>query len=85
MAHPFSAVPTQFPVETEGGTYWANCAWDAFGVPFVLGADSRTVASCAGTGQEVELGVQAGRPLPVEGVVHFAVRPREFWQNIGFT
>jgi len=29
MAHPFSAVPTPYPVETRDCRYWANCAWDA--------------------------------------------------------
>src|ERR1043165_549373 len=27
MAHPFSAVPTAYPVVIGGRTYWANCAW----------------------------------------------------------
>ena len=37
MAHPFSAVPTAYPVRTRGRTYWANCAWDAAGVLALLG------------------------------------------------
>ena len=32
MAPPFSGVPTQHVVESGGVRYFANCAWDAFGV-----------------------------------------------------
>lgn len=86
MAHPFSAVPTAYPVHTTRGRYWANCAWDAFGIPAVLDiGESRTPTQCAGTGVPIELGVQEGRPRTQEGLVHFAVRPRDFWANVGFT
>jgi Alkylmercury lyase len=37
MAPPFSAVPTPFLVETSRHASYANCAWDAFGVPVTLG------------------------------------------------
>src|SRR6476469_9071935 len=36
MAPPFSGVPTQHKVEVEGRTYFANCAWDALGIPAAL-------------------------------------------------
>ena len=32
MANPFSAVPTAYRVFAEGRWWYANCAWDAFGV-----------------------------------------------------
>ena len=32
MAHPFSAVPTPYRVSAAGRWWYANCAWDAFGV-----------------------------------------------------
>jgi hypothetical protein len=67
------------------GRYWANCAWDALGIPVVLGSDSRTPTRCAGTGGPVELGVEHGRLRFTGGFVHFAVPPRDFWVNIGFT
>jgi Sulfatase len=31
-AHPFSAIPTAFLVHVREKTYWANCAWDCFGI-----------------------------------------------------
>src|SRR6476469_5660576 len=36
MAHPFSGVPTTFRVAIGERTYWANCAWDALGIPAAL-------------------------------------------------
>jgi len=36
MASPFSGVPTQHVVIVGGKQYFANCAWDALGVPAAL-------------------------------------------------
>ena len=85
MAHPFSSVPTEYPVETSQGRYWANFAWDAFGIAAVLDLDSRTATRCAESGVPVELGVRDGRLTTTDGVVHFAVRPQNFWDNVGYT
>jgi hypothetical protein len=41
MANPLSAVPTRFRVHANQRSYWANCAWDAFGVPAMLDCDAR--------------------------------------------
>lgn len=85
MAHPFSAVPTTFPVETDQCRYWGNCAWDAFGIPALLNRDSRTMTRCAETNEAVELGVENGRLRSSDGIVHFVVQPSDFWRNVGFT
>ena len=37
MVPPFLAVPTPFLVETSRYTCYANCAWDALGVPAMRG------------------------------------------------
>jgi hypothetical protein len=86
MAHPFSSVVTDYPVETSRGRYWANCAWDAFGIPVVLGLrETKTPTRCAGSGEPVELGLRDGRPRLTEGLIHFVVCPHDFWNDIGFT
>ena len=41
MAPPFSGVPTQHVVEAAGRKYFANCAWDALGVPAALQKPAR--------------------------------------------
>src|SRR6266513_6483581 len=36
MAPPFSGVPTQHVVIVDDTKYFANCAWDSFGIPAAL-------------------------------------------------
>jgi ribonuclease HI len=83
MAHPFSAVPTPYPVDAGGRTYWANCAWDAAGILSLVG-DGETQTLCADCGQPAGFGVQDAA-LVGDGIVHFAVPPRRFWENVAYT
>jgi hypothetical protein len=46
MAMPFSAVPTPFVVESGGMRAYANCMWDALGIPAMLHADATIATSC---------------------------------------
>jgi len=84
MAHPFSAVPTAYPVVAGGRKYFANCAWDAVGIlSLVGGGESRT--RCADCGAALTMTVRDGRVSGGSGVVHFAVPPRRLWENVAFT
>jgi hypothetical protein len=85
MAHPFSSLPTAYPVDTERGRYWANCGWDSLGIPAILGTDGWTETTCAGSGAAIAYGVKAGRRAGDDGVVHLVVPPRNAWDDIGFT
>ena len=85
MANPFSSVPTDFPVDTERGRYWANCAWDALGIPAILGIDGWTIARCAASCSPLSYGVKEGKRLGDDGVIHLVVPPRNAWDDIGFT
>jgi ribonuclease HI len=84
MAHPFSAVPTAYPVAAGGRTYWANCAWDAAGVLSLVGGDGECRTRCADCAEEMTISVHEGR-VHGDGVVHFAVPPRRFWENVAYT
>lgn len=84
MAFPFSAVPTAYPVRTAQRTYWANCAWDALGVPALLGVDAEIRTQCADCGDPLVFGVRDGQ-VESDAVVHFLVPPKRFWENVGFT
>jgi hypothetical protein len=44
MAHPFSAVPTPYTVVSGGTSYWANRAWDAYGIAAMIDRDTQCVA-----------------------------------------
>jgi hypothetical protein len=85
MANPFSAVPTAYPVETPAMTCWANCAWDALGVPAILGTDGWTRTECAHSGHPLEFGVRQGKLQGDEGVIHLVTPIRDAWVDIGFT
>ena len=82
MAAPFSAVPTAFAVRAAGRTYHANCIWDALGIPAMLGVDALVETACACCGEAMAPRVEGGRLAPLEGVAHFAVPARRWWQDI---
>lgn len=85
MAMPFSAVPTSFAVRVGSLSYYANCAWDALGIPAMLRQDARVVTTCGCCASAMELQIRAGRLEPAPGIVHFTVPARRFWDNIVFT
>jgi len=86
MLNPFSAVATPHRVESAGREWFANCAWDALGIPAALDADGRVESACPDCGGAVELEVVAGELVRGnELLVHFVVPARRWWDDIGFT
>ena len=85
MALPFSAVPTPFAVEGGGRSWFANCAWDAFGIPVLVGVDAVISTTCQDCDGKIVYRVEAGRLADAHGVVHFGVPAAQWWENIGFT
>ena len=85
MANPFSAVPTPFRVETARGAYWGNCIWDALGIPAVLGSDARITTVCPDCGDALAVAVEKDALAQASGVVHFAIPPVHWWDDIIFT
>ena len=53
MASPFSAVPTPFRVHTAGRSWYANCAWDTFGICAALHTDDLIETTCADCGDPI--------------------------------
>jgi hypothetical protein len=85
MANPFSAVPTAFRVHAQGNTYWANCAWDALGIPATLHCDATIEATCAGSGQPIMLTVRERKIVSRGELVHFLVPIRRLFDDRVFT
>ena len=85
MAMPFSNAQTPFTVISGGRAYYANCAWDAFGIAALLGEDARVFTTCADCGGALERKIARGALVETRGVVHFALPPRRWWDDIGFT
>lgn len=83
FANPFSGIPTPFTVKVGGKSYWANCAWDCFGVAAALQASEAAITSiCARSGVALHLGVTRGRPSSDGEIVHFLVPFREWYDDL---
>jgi hypothetical protein len=85
MALPFSSVPTAFSVEGGGRSWFANCAWDAFGIPILVGVDAVISTTCPDCEGRIVYRVEQRRLVDAHGVVHFAVPAKNWWDNIGYT
>src|SRR5918994_4981336 len=81
MAHPFSGVPTAFRVESGDRTYWANCAWDALGIPAALHADARIEAPL-GDGESIRFAIEAAQVKSWDGIVHFPLPFRRWYDDL---
>lgn len=85
MAAPFSAVPTPFVVRSGARSWYANCAWDALGIPAMLKLDAVVAASCGCCGTAMRLAVAGGALEDAGGVIHFALPAARWWDNVVFT
>jgi Alkylmercury lyase len=85
MALPFSSVPTPFVVEGGGRSWFANCAWDAFGIPILVGVDAVISTTCQDCEAQIVYRVEQRRLADAHGVVHFAVPAARWWDDIGYT
>lgn len=85
MANPFSAVATRFRVQAAGRSWYANCAWDAFGIGAALHVDCRIECDCADCGDPIHVQVRDRRPDDESLVFHVLVPAISWWQDIGFT
>lgn len=85
MAGPFSAVETSYRVTDGDRQWWANCAWDMFGVGIILNTPVRIDAHCTDCGEPITLECDPERAPNDDAVVHFLVPARHWYQDIGFT
>ena len=69
-----------------GRSWFANCAWDALGIPAALHRDGLIDSECADCGEPLELEVRDGRLVRGgELLVHILVPARHWWDDIVFT
>ena len=85
MAPPFSGVATQHVVATKRRSYFANCAWDAFGIPAALHEPATVQSRCEQSLEPLRLEVGLLGPAPSEWLFHCAVPAAHWWDNIVFT
>jgi hypothetical protein len=86
MANPFAAQETPFRVHAAGRSWYANCAWDAFGICAALDTDGRIQTRCPDCGDEINAEVLNRRPDIDPGVVfHCLVPASHWWDDIVFS
>jgi hypothetical protein len=85
MANPFAARPTDYRVEAAGRSWYANCAWDAFGIGSALHVDSEFDTHCPDCGEALHVRIRDGQPDDTTLVFHVLVPAAQWWNDIGFT
>ena len=85
MAPPFSGVPTAHRVESAGRWYFANCAWDAFGIPAALHRDAVVYSECGQSGEPLRLPVGSEGPASSDWLFHCLVPAARWWVDLVFT
>jgi Alkylmercury lyase len=84
MAGPFSAGRTTYEIIGAKQRWWANCAWDMFGVAVIVNEPVRFEATCAHCDEQFTI---TGDPAQVatDWLIHFLVPARRWYDDIGFT
>ncbi len=85
MANPFSAVPTAYRVNANDRWWYANCAWDAFGVCAALHSDGIIETSCADCGDAITVQVRGEQPDDPAILFHCLMPAKRWWDDIVFT
>jgi hypothetical protein len=85
MAPPFSGVPTPHTVDVGRQTYFANCAWDALGIPAALHQEAVVHSSCGQSGAPLTLQVGLDGPEASSWLFHCQVPAARWWVDLIFT
>ena len=85
MANPFSGIPTEHTFESAGVRYYANCAWDALGIPAALGRGGTVRSRCAHSGEPLRLELGEEGPEGCDWLFHSLVPAAHWWEDIVFT
>lgn len=85
MANPLCAVATPYQVEAGGKNFFSACVWDGLGVIAMLGDSGVVRSSCACCGEAMLVRIDNGSPVDPNGIIHFAVPAKRWWENIVFT
>jgi hypothetical protein len=85
MAPPFSGIPTQHVVRANGKEYFANCAWDSFGIPAALHAEADVLSRCEQSHEPLRLHISSDGAPPSTWIFHVAVPAAHWWRDIVYT
>lgn len=82
VLHPFSFTPTATWVAHGTRGWWAPCPWCAFGIAGLVGGNATIHTRLGGEQEAVAIHVVSGRVIEDDLYVHFAVPPRDAWNNV---
>jgi hypothetical protein len=85
MAPPFSGIPTQHVVRANGTEYFANCAWDSFGIAAALHAEADVLSRCEQSHEPLRIHLGPDGPSPSPWLFHVAVPAAHWWRDIVYT
>ena len=86
MALPFSNVPTIYRVESQGRSWYANCAWDALALARLLGLGAARILDEGSTGREDRaLTVVDGDLVERDGIISSPRPAFRWWDDIVYT
>jgi len=85
MAPPFSGVPTQHRVTVDEIEYYANCAWDALGIPAALHRPGLVRSRCEQSLEPLLLPVSESGPKASTWLFHCLVPAAKWWDDLVFT
>ncbi len=85
MAPPFSGVPTQHVAVVAEKRYFANCAWDVFGIVAALQKPGAVESRCEQTHEPLRLAIGPEGPGGSDWLFHCAVPAAQWWDDIVLT
>jgi hypothetical protein len=86
MAHPLSAVGTDYRVKVKGKWLNANCAWDTLGIAAMLGQDAEIEATLPVVREIITYQVKSGELIADDNLlVHFALPVRQWYEDLQHT
>lgn len=85
MANPFSAIQTRYRVMSRNKVWWANCAWDSFGIAAALQIDALIEASYPDDQGTVELQVNHGLVDGKNHIIYFPLPCSQWYDDLIFT
>src|SRR5262249_50573112 len=85
MANPFSGVATPYRVHAQQRWWYANCAWDAFGICAALDVDGRIESVCPDCGEPYAVEMSGKRIDRPDLLFHVLVPAADWWDDIVFT
>lgn len=82
MANPLSGVETPYRVSVNGRRLYANCAWDSVGIPAMLGLDATIESVYTAMDTAARHEIVNGELRGDDGVVHFPLPFRRWYDDL---